>query len=94
MLHDAVLDQTLIPARPGRRRRLRSATFLLGLCTLLALAVSSLWLFRGLAIVDLGSERQMRNSGVYADWAKGEVIVLVRHAERCDRSRNPCLDDP
>lgn len=94
MLHDAVLDQTLTPARPGRRRRLRSATFLLGLCTLLALAVSSLWLFRGLAIVDLGSERQMRNSGVYADWAKGEVIVLVRHAERCDRSRNPCLDDP
>lgn len=25
------------------------------------------------------------------DWAKGDVIALVRHAERCDRSSMPCL---
>ncbi|MDI2590250.1 histidine phosphatase family protein [Pseudomonas sp. N3-W] len=24
-------------------------------------------------------------------WRAGEVVVLVRHAERCDRSSNPCL---
>ena len=24
-------------------------------------------------------------------WAKGDVIALVRHAERCDRSSKPCL---
>jgi phosphohistidine phosphatase SixA len=24
-------------------------------------------------------------------WQAGEVVVLVRHAERCDRSSNPCL---
>ncbi|MGE8065783.1 histidine phosphatase family protein [Pseudomonas sp. NPDC089569] len=24
-------------------------------------------------------------------WADGDVVVLVRHAERCDRSSNPCL---
>lgn len=24
-------------------------------------------------------------------WAAGKVVVLVRHAERCDRSDNPCL---
>lgn len=94
MLHSAVVDHPLMPARPRRRQRWRSPLFLLGLCSVLALALSSLWLVRGLAIVDLGSESQMRSSGVYADWAKGEVIVLVRHAERCDRSRNPCLGDP
>lgn len=44
--------------------------------------------------MDLGSEQQMLDSGVYADWAKGKVIVLVRHAERCDRSTNRCLGDP
>lgn len=44
--------------------------------------------------MSLGSEQQMLDSGVYADWAKGKVIVLIRHAERCDRSDNPCLDDP
>ena len=28
---------------------------------------------------------------VAQDWAKGDVIALVRHAERCDRSSMPCL---
>jgi len=44
--------------------------------------------------MSLGNEQQMLDSGVYADWAKGKVIVLIRHAERCDRSDNPCLGDP
>ncbi len=25
------------------------------------------------------------------DWQAGEVVALVRHAERCDQSSNPCL---
>jgi phosphohistidine phosphatase SixA len=29
-----------------------------------------------------------------ASWKEGEVIVLVRHAERCDRSNAPCLNAP
>nr|WP_232000375.1 histidine phosphatase family protein [Pseudomonas asplenii] len=33
----------------------------------------------------------MHSTGVYAHWKAGDVIVLVRHAERCDRSSNPCL---
>ena len=28
---------------------------------------------------------------VAQEWAKGNVIALVRHAERCDRSSLPCL---
>lgn len=24
-------------------------------------------------------------------WQQGELVVLIRHAERCDRSSNPCL---
>ncbi len=27
-----------------------------------------------------------------AHWARGDVVVLLRHTERCDRSDNPCLD--
>ncbi len=26
------------------------------------------------------------------DWRAGKVVVLIRHAERCDSSTNPCLD--
>ena len=27
-----------------------------------------------------------------AHWARGNVVSLVRHTERCDRSENPCYD--
>lgn len=27
-----------------------------------------------------------------AHWSQGNVVVLIRHAERCDRSENECLD--
>lgn len=94
MLHPALLEGAPIPARTRRRRLTLSNRMFASLCAVAALAILSLWLIRGVAIVDLGSESQMRSSGVYADWAKGEVIVLVRHAERCDRSTHPCLDDP
>lgn len=33
----------------------------------------------------------MAAAGVFERWQAGNVVVLVRHAERCDRSSNPCL---
>ncbi|WP_275927857.1 histidine phosphatase family protein [Pseudomonas sp. 3MA1] len=41
--------------------------------------------------LDLAGNQQMQRSGIYQHWRAGEVIALVRHAERCDRSANPCL---
>ncbi|MFJ2549216.1 histidine phosphatase family protein [Pseudomonas sp. NPDC087612] len=67
---------------------------LTGLGLLLALVILALWWTSRTPIVDLGSDNQMHNSGVYSEWAKGAVIVLIRHAERCDRSHNRCLGDP
>lgn len=64
-----------------------------GLCALLALAAATRWL-TSTQVADLGSPQQMHSSGVYGEWAAGSVIVLVRHAERCDRSHAACLDDP
>jgi phosphohistidine phosphatase SixA len=29
-----------------------------------------------------------------ASWAKGDIIAIVRHAERCDQSKAPCLSTP
>lgn len=45
-------------------------------------------------VLDLVNEQQVLNSGLYTEWAKGNVLVLIRHAERCDRSHNACLNDP
>ncbi|MEA9976874.1 MULTISPECIES: histidine phosphatase family protein [unclassified Pseudomonas] len=33
----------------------------------------------------------MMTSDVYSHWQQGDIVALVRHAERCDRSANPCL---
>ncbi|MFT0519253.1 histidine phosphatase family protein [Pseudomonas faucium] len=83
-----VIDTPLRPARL-RRRRLH---WLFG--ALLAVSLLGLWHFSRPQVSDLGSVQHMSEHGVYAAWAKGEVIVLVRHAERCDRSNHACLDDP
>lgn len=41
--------------------------------------------------LNLGDGEQMAAAGVFERWQAGDVVVLVRHAERCDRSSNPCL---
>nr|WP_235205571.1 histidine phosphatase family protein [Pseudomonas fluorescens] len=40
---------------------------------------------------NLGIDNRLVTSGALAAWHDGNLIVLVRHAERCDRSSNPCL---
>ena len=40
---------------------------------------------------NLGADNRLVTSGALAAWRSGNLIVLVRHAERCDRSSNPCL---
>lgn len=62
-------------------------------CALLALVATARWA-TSTQVADLGSAQQMRSQGVYGEWAAGSVIVLVRHAERCDRSHAACLNDP
>lgn len=40
---------------------------------------------------NLSVGNRLVTSGALAAWRSGNLIVLVRHAERCDRSSNPCL---
>lgn len=40
---------------------------------------------------NLGVDNRLVTSGALAAWRSGNLIVLVRHEERCDRSSNPCL---
>lgn len=41
--------------------------------------------------VNLGSAGSQARAELIQHWRAGDVVVLVRHAERCDRSSNPCL---
>lgn len=53
--------------------------------------VASAWFWTATPVVDLGVVNNMLKSGLYQRWAQGDVVVMVRHAERCDRSGNTCL---
>lgn len=61
-----------------------------------ALAAIGVWFFtafKATHVVDLGAAGALKQSGLYAHWKQGDVVVMIRHAERCDRSTNPCMAD-
>ena len=51
----------------------------------------TLWLLAPAAVPDLAHGNVSGAKALAAGWAKGEMIVLVRHVERCDHSPAPCL---
>lgn len=84
-----VVDLTLTKARSPRAFFKRLTRLWLGLAVICALlAGSMLW---PMSPKDLGVGNRLLNSQVLPLWRDGEIIVLVRHEERCDRSTNPCL---
>lgn len=54
-----------------------------------ALIVGFVWWPKSLT--DLGKHENMVTAGVYEHWQAGDIVALVRHAERCDRSTNACM---
>ncbi len=42
-------------------------------------------------VENLDSYKKLIDSGLSEHWKSGNVILLIRHEERCDRSNNPCL---
>lgn len=75
------------PRRLLSRRRLLVA--LLVLTALLAYSVN--WFIRPANVRDLSVGNRLAHSGLEASWARGDIIVLLRHAERCDRSTRSCM---
>ncbi|MBF8722874.1 histidine phosphatase family protein [Pseudomonas guariconensis] len=87
------LENPAVHLPPKRRRHSYKAQIaVVGL--LLVLAALTAWLSTRTHIVDLATEQQLSDSGLLQDWAEGAVIVMIRHAERCDSAPGPCLDDP
>jgi phosphohistidine phosphatase SixA len=89
MLENVIATHSRLP-RPKRRKL--PAVWLLAV--LLAVAALGLWHVFSTHVANLGSSQLMSENGVYRAWNSGNVIVLVRHAERCDRSNHACLGDP
>ena len=45
-------------------------------------------------MVELGDDPRLFHSQVAAQWQRGDVLLLIRHAERCDRSAHLCAGHP
>ncbi|MEE4107067.1 histidine phosphatase family protein [Pseudomonas viridiflava] len=57
----------------------------------LILAAALIWFLNSARVADLGSGSNLASSGLIERWKHGDVVVMIRHAERCDRSPNRCL---
>lgn len=84
-----VVDLTLTKPRSPRDFFKRLQRLWLGLTVVGLLLVCSL--FWPASPRDLGIGNRLLTSQVMPLWRDGDLIVLVRHEERCDRSANPCL---
>lgn len=42
-------------------------------------------------VENLDPYKKLIDSGLSEHWKSGNIILLIRHEERCDRSNNPCL---
>jgi phosphohistidine phosphatase SixA len=85
--HPVETSKGLFWKRPGKRALKRIGTALL----FLLLWAVGVWLLKSTPVIDLGAGGHWAESGISHRWARGQVVVMIRHAERCDRSDNPCL---
>ncbi|MDI3400695.1 histidine phosphatase family protein [Pseudomonas sp. V88_4] len=51
----------------------------------------TLWLLAPAAVPDLAHGNVAGAQALKEGWSKGDIIVLVRHVERCDHSKAACL---
>lgn len=81
-----------ITTRFHRRRQLaRRVLFIVGMLLVMAITVIT---SRPALLTDLAQGHQLHKVNFFPLWGKGDLVVLMRHAERCDRSTNPCLAQP
>lgn len=83
----------LIQINPSSKRwqisRLRTMVVVACLTLLTALVSGFVWWPR--SPLDLGQADRADTAQWIKAWQSGEVVALVRHTERCDRSDNACL---
>jgi phosphohistidine phosphatase SixA len=73
----------------SRFARFRNAAVVLA--SALLVIPLTVFILRPAAVPDLAHGNVAGARALLAGWAKGDMIVLVRHVERCDHSRAACL---
>lgn len=83
------------PLEPVRKPALgRHRARRLMLLILASVAIVCAWRVSASRVVELGDDPHLFHAQVAAHWQSGDVLLLIRHAERCDRSEHLCAGDP
>jgi phosphohistidine phosphatase SixA len=83
--------QMQLTAAGKQRRRSRPGKLLTMLVSALVVVLVSGFVWWPRTPVDLGHAGKTARAEWAQAWQAGEVVALVRHTERCDRSDNACL---
>ncbi|KPY86009.1 histidine phosphatase family protein [Pseudomonas syringae pv. tagetis] len=92
---DTTINKNLL-ADSGIHPRYKLHQHIVSISVAVVLAAICAWFytaFSGVHVADLGVGSNLKISGLREHWRQGDVVVMIRHAERCDRSTNPCLSD-
>ncbi|WP_371911769.1 histidine phosphatase family protein [Pseudomonas sp. ok272] len=79
----------MAPSRQPIKRKFMKLALVTGVVLVGALVMGLVWWTRSPVLLADGN--QLAKSQLFEHWQAGEIAVLVRHAERCDQSTNPCL---
>ncbi|EGH29378.1 hypothetical protein PSYJA_10538, partial [Pseudomonas syringae pv. japonica str. M301072] len=92
---NTIINKNVLP-RSGISERYKLHRNIVSMSVAVVLMAICAWFyssFSGVHVVDLGVGRNLSVSGLREHWRQGNVVVMIRHAERCDRSSNPCMGD-
>lgn len=92
-----LIDDSLTagPCEPVRTpAAARHRTVWLMLLVVASVTIVGAWLASASRVVDLGSDPRLFHAQIAARWQRGDVLLLIRHAERCDRSEHLCAGNP
>ncbi|AHG40756.1 Ais protein [Pseudomonas syringae CC1557] len=91
---DTVINNKNLPPVAGIHRHFKTHQNIVSISIVVTLIAICAWFFTSFSsvhVVDLGAGNNLKVSGLREQWLRGDVVVMIRHAERCDRSTNPCM---
>ncbi|RMO79083.1 hypothetical protein ALQ33_01781 [Pseudomonas syringae pv. philadelphi] len=91
---DTLINNKNLLAEPGIHRRFKLHQNIVSISVAVTLMAICAWFFTAFSsvhVVNLGAGNNLKVSGLRDQWLRGDVVVMIRHAERCDRSTNPCM---
>lgn len=91
---ESLFNRIVLNGRIGYSSLLPYRNILFMVVALISMAILSAYAFAPAPALDLAQPRNARHADLSGLWARGELVVLMRHVERCDHSTNPCLAEP